>query len=191
MRKLDVRKITLSSMLLALLILSAFLSIPIPFLAIKITLQTMVVFIISALLTPLYAFLTVLLYILLGLFGLPVFSTGGGIMYVFSPSFGFIIGFLVSAPIMSYINRSPFTTVPARYAFAGMVGIVIMYAIGITYLFLILKLYMGKDIALSYVIITYGLTFVPFDIIKAIAAYPLVSNKYIRSLTAEKFKNRA
>ena len=40
---------------------------------------------------------SVVLYIIQGLAGLPVFSNGGGIAYIFSPTFGFIIGFVVMA----------------------------------------------------------------------------------------------
>ena len=186
MKKPDVRNITLSSMLLALLIVSAFVSIPVPFLAIKITLQTMVLFIIGSLLRPVYAFATMFLYIVLGLFGLPVFSSGSGISYVFAPSFGFLIGFLLAVPLMSFINRRSFASRLARYAVACTAGIILIYLIGIPYLYYILKLYMGKDISFSYALVSGGLMFLPFDALKAAAAYPIVSNKHILRLTADK-----
>ncbi len=179
MRKLDIRKITLSSMLLALLIVSAFISIPVPFLAIKITLQTMILFIISSLLSPLYSFITVLLYIALGLFGLPVFSSGSGIMYVLIPSAGFLLGFLCATPLMSWVNRLSFSTRLVRYIAASAIGIIVIYAIGVPYLYYILKFYMSKDIPFSYALVSGGLMFLPFDVLKAVAAYPIVSNRYI------------
>ena len=37
--------------------------------------------------------ISVVAYMLLGLAGLPIFSEGGGIWYIFKPSFGYIIGF--------------------------------------------------------------------------------------------------
>jgi biotin transport system substrate-specific component len=185
MKKLDVRKITLSSMLLALLILSAFISIPIPFTTIKITLQTMVVFIIGSMISPIYCFMTVLLYIALGLFGLPVFSSGSGIMYIFTPSFGFIIGFLLAAPLMSYINRRTFSTRLVRYIVSCSIGILLIYAIGVPYMYYVLKLYMSMDISFGYALISGGLMFLPFDILKAAAAYPVANNSHIRRLTSE------
>lgn len=181
MKKLNVRKITLSSMLLALLIVSAFVSIPVPFLAIKITLQTLILFVLATLLPPLYSFITVLLYIVLGLFGLPVFSSGSGIMYIFAPSFGFLIGFLISTPIMSTIYRMSFSTSLVRYITATAIGIILIYAIGVPYLYYILKFYMGKDIPFTYALVSGGLMFLPFDILKAAAAYPIVSNRHIRN----------
>ena len=186
MKKLDVRKITLSSMLLALLIVSALISIPVPFLAIKITLQTMILFILASLLSPLYSFITVFLYIAMGLIGLPVFSAGGGIMYILAPSFGFLAAFLVASPLMSAIQRMKFSNALMRYIIACFVGILIIYVIGVPYLYYILKIYMGKNISFSYALIYGGLMFLPFDILKAAAAYPIVSNKYIKKLVSSK-----
>ena len=185
MKKPDVRKITLSSMLLALLIVSAFISIPIPLLAIKITLQTMVIFITGALFSPFYSAVTVLLYIALGLIGLPVFSTGGGITYVFSPSFGFLLGFLFAAPLMSYINGLAFSKRIIRYCMAAFAGILVIYAIGLPYLYFIINLYMGKDISIKTALVSYGLLFLPFDILKAAIVYPIINNKHILRLTGK------
>ncbi len=46
------------------------------------------------------AFLSQFIYIIIGLAGLPVFSLGGGIQYVFKNTFGYIIGFMVCAFII-------------------------------------------------------------------------------------------
>jgi biotin transport system substrate-specific component len=175
MRKIDVRKITISSMFCALLVISALISIPIPLLAIKITLQTMVIFIIGAILPPSYAIITVSLYTVLGLCGLPVFSSGSGPMYIFAPSFGFLLGFIISSPIMAKINGSSFRTPLVRYIISIVVALVIIYSIGIPYLYLILKVYMDKDIPFSYALVSNGLLFMPFDILKAIIAYPIIT----------------
>lgn len=185
MKKLDVRKITLSSMLCALLVVSAFISIPIPFLAIKITLQTMIIFIIGTMLQPMYALFTVFLYVILGLSGLPVFSSGSGPMYIFAPSFGFLLGFIVATPIMAKINGLAYKTRLKRYAISVAVGISIIYILGVPYLYYILKIYMSKEISFSYALISGGLLFLPFDIIKAVIAYPIVNNKFIRQLSTK------
>lgn len=174
MKKVDVRKITIASMLCALLVVSAFISIPVPFLAIKITLQTMIIFIIGSVLTPFYALISVLLYVVLGLFGLPVFSSGSGPMYIFMPSFGFLLGFIIASPVMSKINNSAFKTQLHRYIISTTLAILIIYAVGIPYLYFILKFYLEKDVSFSYALISGGLLFLPFDILKAIIAYPII-----------------
>lgn len=174
MKKLDARKITISSMFCALLVVSALISIPVPLLAIKITLQTMIIFIIGATLPPTYAILTISLYTLLGLCGLPVFSSGSGPMYIFAPSFGFLLGFIVSSPVMAKINCSSFKTPLIRYIVSVVVALLIIYSIGVPYLYFILKIYMNKNIPFSYALVSNGLLFMPFDIFKAIIAYPII-----------------
>ena len=52
------------------------------------------------LLGPVNGALAVVVYIVLGLIGLPIFTQGGGPGYIFQPSFGYIIGFAVAA----YVN---------------------------------------------------------------------------------------
>ena len=44
-------------------------------------------------------------YVLLGLVGLPIFAAGGGIGYVFRPSFGYLIGFIVAAFVTGTLSR--------------------------------------------------------------------------------------
>lgn len=41
--------------------------------------------------------LAVAVYVAVGLAGIPVFAAGGGIQYVFRPSFGYLLGFIAAA----------------------------------------------------------------------------------------------
>ena len=76
------------------------LPIPVPF-----TLQVLVVVLIALILKPVYALIAQLLYTLLGIVGLPVFSGGkSGIGAVLSPTGGFIIGFIFAAFFVSLLN---------------------------------------------------------------------------------------
>ena len=61
---------------------------------VAITVQSMVVAIIGGVMGWRLGLATLALYIAQGLTGLPVFSRGGGFEYVFSPSFGFILGWV-------------------------------------------------------------------------------------------------
>ena len=49
------------------------------------------------------ALLSQLLYLAIGLIGVPVFTKGGGIGYVLQPSFGFLLGFAICAFIIGFI----------------------------------------------------------------------------------------
>lgn len=68
--------------------------IQVPVWPVAITVQSMVVAIIGGVMGWRLGLATLALYIAQGLTGLPVFSRGGGIDYVFSPSFGFILGWV-------------------------------------------------------------------------------------------------
>lgn len=68
--------------------------IQVPVWPVAITVQSMVVAIIGGVMGWRLGLATLVLYIAQGLTGLPVFSRGGGIEYVFSPSFGFILGWV-------------------------------------------------------------------------------------------------
>ncbi|MDR1529746.1 MAG: biotin transporter BioY [Burkholderiales bacterium] len=73
---------------------------PVPF-----TMQTYVVMVLAVLLGARLASASVILYIAEGLAGLPVFAAGGGIAYLFAPSFGFIIGFLAATMFIGYLTQ--------------------------------------------------------------------------------------
>ena len=72
----------------------AFIKLPISI--VPVTLQTLFV-ILAALILKEKAVYSVLLYIGIGLLGIPVFASGGGISYVLVPSFGYLIGMLYFA----------------------------------------------------------------------------------------------
>ncbi|RUT31106.1 biotin transporter BioY [Arsenicitalea aurantiaca] len=88
---------SVASVLLGTLVLAAAARFNIPMLPVPVTLQTMAVAMIAAGLGARLATATVVLYILQGLAGLPVFAGGGGAAYVFSPTFGFILGWVPMA----------------------------------------------------------------------------------------------
>lgn len=95
MRKNEIYYICITAILLALLIVSSKIVIPFPI--IPMTLQTFVIILIPLLLKRRRSAVLFLIYISLGLMGLPVFSSGGGFSYIYIPSFGFIVGFFLQS----------------------------------------------------------------------------------------------
>ena len=59
----------------------------------------------AILLGPKYGALSQLIYVLLGLSGLPIFTTGGGLTYVLTPTFGFLIGLVPAAIVIGLLIR--------------------------------------------------------------------------------------
>ena len=93
MRNYKTKNMILCAMFVALIAVGAFIKIPVP--AVPFTLQYLFTMLAGLLLGAKLGFISVCIYIALGLAGLPVFASGGGISYIFQPSFGYIIGFAV------------------------------------------------------------------------------------------------
>jgi biotin transport system substrate-specific component len=85
---------------LGTLLLAASAHVRIPFIPVPATLQSLAIALIAAGFGARLGVATILLYIVEGLSGLPVFTNGGGPAYVFSPTFGFIVGWLPMALII-------------------------------------------------------------------------------------------
>ena len=107
-----------------LLALSA--KVQVPFWPVPMTMQTLVVLMIGAHAGKRIAGATVLAYLLEGAAGLPVFSTGAGLAFMVGPTGGYLLGFLVSAMIVSLAVERGFTR---RLAFTLVVFVVADLAI--------------------------------------------------------------
>ncbi len=125
--KISVKEMTKVAICTALLCVSAMLAVPIPFTPIVITLQTLVLNIIALVLKPRDAFFSTLLYVIIGACGVSVFAgMTGGFPRLFSATGGFIIGFILAAPLISllkgdklwrFIVVTVFVGMPALYLF--------------------------------------------------------------------------
>ena len=88
----DVQKMVLTALFVALTAVGAFLKIPAG--AVPFTLQILFTFLAGILLGPGWGALSQLIYVLLGLAGVPLFTGGGGLGYVLQPTFGFLLGLI-------------------------------------------------------------------------------------------------
>ncbi len=82
------------------IVLAAAAHLRVPFIPVPATLQSLGVALIAAAFGARLGVATVVLYIVEGLSGLPVFTNGAGPAYVLSPTFGFILGWLPMAVII-------------------------------------------------------------------------------------------
>ena len=164
------KKLTLSALFSALLVVSGFLRIPLPPTAI--TLQLQVALLAGLLLGGEWGCISVLTYAALGLLGLPVFAGGGGFSYLLQPTFGYILGFAVAAfacgKLSSVGERSA-----KRIAIALFAGVAIVYAIGLLYAAIILTAHLGQTIAFWEFVLVYALWTLPKDVLLTAACLPL------------------
>ena len=76
-----------------------------PFTLVPATMQTFVVMLIGIVLGYKLATITIILYLIQGSLGLPVFAKGGGIVYLLGPTGGYLIGFIFTAFFAGHINE--------------------------------------------------------------------------------------
>lgn len=98
-----------------LLALSARLRIPLPWSPVPVTAQTLTALLLPAFLGPAVSASGVALYLLFSLSGLDFFARGGGALYLFGPTGGYLWGFLLAALIVGTASRR-FSRFPAVFA---------------------------------------------------------------------------
>lgn len=145
-------------------IIAIFAQITLPLPLVPITGQTLAIGLTVTILGMRYGTLSILLYILLGTIGLPVFSLmTGGIGILLGPTGGYIIGFLPTALVMGYyLERYGFTKKHA--IIANVLGMLITLAIGTIWL------KFGSQLTWSAAIIGGTLPFLLVGILKAVVA---------------------
>ena len=166
---------TLISLFAALTAAGAFISIP--FQPVPFSLQTLFTLLAGMTLGSASGSVSQVIYILLGVIGLPVFAgfkSGMGILL--GPTGGFLFGFVISAYVIGKITEEKKEKYIFYYLLAGFTGTVIIYFIGVTQLSLITGIGIKKAILIG------ALPFLPGDILKIIAASFIASKLKIIKL---------
>jgi Uncharacterized conserved protein len=169
--KITTHELVIIPLFTAIMFAGARISIPmlpdIPF-----TLQLLFAVLTGLFLTPVSAGIAQFLYLILGLFGLPVFAAGGGFHYVLKPSFGYIIGFIPAAIVASILFRKFKFNGYFSSVLASFVALLVGYSVGVTYSFLLNRFYIGNEkVSFIATIASVGLLFL-FDVIKVLVFAP-------------------
>lgn len=178
----------------ALTAVGAFIKIPLP--PVPITLQTFFVIMSGNLLGFKYGAISQILYLALGLIGIPIFAYGGGPGYIFQPSFGYLLGYPVGAFTIGLLLslvlpkvRIEKTSMPKLFliiAACDLAGVFIIFIFGLVYFFANVKygLYLNLENLASFGLSWDGAVktalclFVPIDLLKVLlAAWLTVSLK--------------
>ncbi len=145
--------------------LGAFVRIPIPFTPVPITLQTFFVLLAGALLGKRLGALSQLGYVFLGSLGLPIFAGAtGGLIPLFGPTGGYLLGFILAAYIIGKVLSTKERAGFGQTVLAMVLGSLIILLLGAIHLALVLHLGIGKAFLLGI------LPFLPGDILKSFAA---------------------
>lgn len=152
----------------ALIAIGAFIKIPVP--VVPFTLQFLFTTLAGLLLGSKRGTISVVAYMVLGLVGLPIFSEGGGLWYVFKPSFGYIIGFCIGTFVTGLMAERMKMKTIFRYLLANFTGLLIVYAVGMAYYYVICNFVIDTPIALGPLFLYCFILAVPGDICLCILA---------------------
>ena len=135
-------KITLVTFL-GTLLLAMSAKIQTPLVPVPVTMQTFVVLLLGMSFGYKIATATVVLYLIEGALGMPVFAKGGGLIYFQGPTSGYLFGFIIGAFFSGYfrINSDPFLT------FLKLIfSVSFIYLFGLIWLWINLNFYSGKEL---------------------------------------------
>ncbi|TZE82531.1 biotin transporter BioY [Calorimonas adulescens] len=157
------QKLVFIALMAAIVSVLAQIAIPLPFTPVPFTLQVFGVVLAGLLLSPADAFLSMLVYILLGAVGIPVFAQfEAGLAVLTGPKGGFLISFPLAAYIISATSYKR-----TGWLFPGLgclAGLAIIYTIGTLQLSTVTGMGMVKALYAG------TIPFIPFDIAKAALA---------------------
>lgn len=176
-RAAPLRCYVFASVFAGLTAVGAFLRIPIPY--VPFTLQDLFVLLSGAVLGPAFGFLSQMLYLTLGLLGLPIFANGGGPGYIFQPTFGYLLGFPIASMVVGVVvlykmgNNDGLVLPSAGWFFlANLVGYVVIFTCGVLVLYANMRYMLGQPRGFIEVVKIGCLVFLPASAVKAaVAAY--------------------
>lgn len=155
----------------ALLVVGAYIqiSLPTPFFVMHITLQWLMALVIGSWLKPKDALMVYTIYVLSGLFGLPVFASGGGPTYLLLPTFGYIIGILLGGYYWSNHQHDRMDK-PNTSMIDILISLLIYYGCGILYYIIAVSLWLDQPIPWYWILLNgFLITIIP-DYLLAILA---------------------
>lgn len=168
--KIEVRDMVLVSLFAALTAIGAWCTIPLPT-PVPFTLQILFCIYSGLLLGSRNGALSQVVYVLMGLAGMPVFSGGkGGMNYIFEPTFGYLIGFIVCAYVIGKLTERTNRVTMKKLILYVALGLLVEYILGASWLYFNLKFYLAIDYTVKQAIYGGVAPFVLWDCIKGSVA---------------------
>jgi biotin transport system substrate-specific component len=191
-KKLRTIDLTLAGMFVALMAVGANITSFVPFLVIggvPITLQTFFAILAGAILGSRIGAISMGVYALVGLVGVPVFARfGAGFSSIVSPTFGFIISFIFTAYLTGKIIQKHKGI--KAYVIAALVGMAVNYLFGTNWMYAAYKLWASAPDGLSYGLVwSWMIVPLPKDIILAVCAGIMAHRLEKSVLSKSTFRN--
>ncbi len=166
--KISTQDMVLCGVFTTLIAVGAFIKVPVP--VVPFTLQFLFTMLAGLLLGGRKGALSVGVYILLGLVGLPVFAEGGGLWYILKPSFGYLLGFMLAAYVTGRMVERKGRLSTGWVMAVNFLGLFIVYAAGMIYYYVICNYVIDTPIAIGPLFLYCFVLAVPGDICLCILA---------------------
>ncbi|BDG37360.1 biotin transporter BioY [Saccharococcus caldoxylosilyticus] len=167
------KSLLLAALFAALTAIGGFIKVPVPY--VPFTLQIASVYLAGCLLGPKLGMLSQLVYVLIGLAGAPVFAEGGGPSYVFQPTFGYLIGFVVGAYVNGWMMQVFQFRRPVTIFLANLSTLLVVYFFGCAWLYMAMKWIMEKPLTIGQTLWFGFVLPVPGDLLLCAACSVLVA----------------
>ncbi|MFA7744266.1 biotin transporter BioY [Salinicoccus roseus] len=142
---------------------------------VPVTMQVPMVLLAGLMLGPKLGALSALVYMLMGLVGLPVFAGGGGIGSLVSPSFGFIVGYIPAAWLAGF--GAAYKSSSARAISFALAATAVIFLFGFLYFIFIMNVVLDTPMS---AVAAFKVAVLPF-ILKDVAV-AVVTSMFARML---------
>ena len=181
------RDMILVALFAGLTVVGAYVSIPLP--PVPVTFQNLMCILAGGILGSRKGAMSQIVYTLMGLVGLPVFAGGkGGFASIVSPTFGFIIGFIICAFIVGIFRDRNSEIKTSNLIIGSLIGTAVIYIIGTVYLYGIMNFVLAKPTTVMGAVKVEVLPFFVKDIIVAVVG-ALISKAVITKLSKAGYSN--
>lgn len=166
------RDLVLCSLFAALVAVGAFIKISIPIepFSMHFTLQLLFSLLAGFLLGPKLGMISVGVYLILGLSGVPIFAAGGGLSYLIRPTFGFLLGFAFAAWLTGWVMKKCVRQGFWQMLLASTAGMMAYYVSGAVYFYVISNFMINLPVSWGVVLVNCFLITVVPDFVLCIAA---------------------
>lgn len=167
-QSLNIRMMVFATLFTVLIIIGGYISFPIPLSPAPIVLSDFFAMLAGLFLGATWGSASVGLFLFLGALGLPVFAGGkAGLVILFGPTGGFLLGFLISAFAVGLISGKGKPSLLKDLS-SLLVGNIFLYSIGVPWLKFALKVTWREGAALGL------LPFIPGIVVKVIVSIILI-----------------
>ena len=165
------RGIALAATFAALISVTSPIRIPLdPITQVPITLQVFFVYLAAALLGARYGALSMVIYLVLGAVGLPVFAGPSGTAALLGPTGGYLFAFPIATLLGGYVARRRRATRGGdtiRVSLSALLSLLVIYVIGVVWL----SNNLGRSLLDG--VLLGAVPFIPVDLLKAVVAVPI------------------